>query len=127
MRRPAGVLIAAVFLGLMALWKSAWYVGLAWQLYTVAVFVAFLVPHVWKRFAAYQQELMTRWTYPAGTASASLSMANPSFFMKQGMFLGAIGGSLAQAGGLFAGGIACCNPECVPTTLSAKHDSRLRE
>ncbi len=79
--------------GLLKKWKPAWYVGLGWQVYTIAVFLAFLVPGVMSRFMAYQQELMSRWTYPPTTLNgAPIPAMNPAVFMKPGMALGAVAG-----------------------------------
>jgi hypothetical protein len=97
--QATGILLVLVALqlylgiGLLQKWKPAWFVGLGWQLYTVAIFAAFFVPGVWSRFAAYQQEMMTRWVYPTMTVgNTALPIANAEIYMRPGMILGAVGG-----------------------------------
>lgn len=79
--------------GLLKKWKPAWYVGLGWQVYTVAVFLSFLLPGEMNRFDAYQQELMSRWAYPpANLNGAPIPVMNPAAFMKPGMAFGVVAG-----------------------------------
>lgn len=69
-------------IGLLKKWKAAWYVGLLWQIYSIAVFAAFLVPGVWARFVAYDQELATHWIV---TGAAQTMMPNMRPFMVLGV------------------------------------------
>lgn len=64
----AGVVLAVLLaaqiymgVGLLRKWKTAWFVALAWQVYAIAYFMTLLLPGMAARFAAYQQEVMSRW------------------------------------------------------------------
>jgi hypothetical protein len=83
-------------IGLLKKWRAAWYAALAWQVYTVAVFVSFLLPGVWARFVAYQQELMGHWGFAVTTPDATMAIdARP--FMRIGMVIGGIVGAAIVA------------------------------
>jgi hypothetical protein len=47
--------------GLLKKWAAAWYLAMAWQVYIVVYFATLLLPGVFARFTAYQQELMGSW------------------------------------------------------------------
>lgn len=88
------VLIAlAIFigLGLLRKWKAAWYAAVAWQIYSLATMVSFLLPGVRARFASYQVETMERWGVPAiSTGGSGTALANGPF-----LALGVIVGLMA--------------------------------
>ena len=84
------VLFGAQFLlgvGLLRKWKAAWYLGIAWQVYTVAVFLSFLVPGVWMRFMAYEHELMKGWDVSTHSGNTPMVM-DMRPFLELGMVLG---------------------------------------
>lgn len=89
-----GVLLALVAVqvylavGLLRKWRPAWYVGMAWQIYAIAFFLTFLIPGVWARFMAYQQELMGRWGIAMNAGKQVLAM-DPRPFMALGLVMGA--------------------------------------
>jgi hypothetical protein len=92
---PATVLILVLFavqivmgVGLLRKWKGAWYLALAWQVYSVVFFLSFLLPGTLARFTAYQQELMGRWGVSMTSPNANV-FVNPMPFMMLGMVLGA--------------------------------------
>jgi hypothetical protein len=57
-------------IGLLRKWRFAWYLGLAWQAYALAYTLAFLIPGVWGRFIAYQQDMAGRWSVPGSPQMA---------------------------------------------------------
>ncbi len=82
------VLFGAQFVlgaGLLRKWKPAWYLGMAWQAYTVAVFLSFLVPAVRMRFMAYEHELMREWAVSNHSGNMAMDMGP---FVELGMILG---------------------------------------
>jgi hypothetical protein len=78
-------------IGLLKKWRAAWYAALAWQVYTVAVFVSFLVPGVWARLMAYEQEVQGRWGLAFTTPNAT-AVIDERPFMRIGMVIGGIVG-----------------------------------
>jgi hypothetical protein len=85
------VLVAAqVYLaaGLLRKWRPAWYAGMAWQVYTIVFFLTFLLPGVWARFMAYQQELMGRWGFTI-TGPNGTMFVDPRPFVAFGVVMGA--------------------------------------
>jgi hypothetical protein len=76
--------------GLLKKWRAAWYVALAWQVYTVAFFLAFLAPGIWAKFMAYEDEIMGRWGVTMATPNRTQMVAmNPRPFMAIGFVFGA--------------------------------------
>ena len=73
--------------GLLRKWKPAWYVALAWQVYSVAFLLTFLMPGMWARFSAYQQDLMGRWGVTAASPNGNY-FVDPRPFAEMGMVLG---------------------------------------
>lgn len=76
-------------IGLLRKWKPAWYLGMAWQVYVLVYFASFLLPGVWGRYMAYQQDLQGRWglsvTGPNGTG-----MVDQRPFQTMGLVAGII-------------------------------------
>ncbi len=89
-----GVLLAMVAVqvylavGLLRKWRAAWYVGMAWQIYTIVFFLTFLLPSVWARFMAYQEELMGRWGFTITGAGSTMFVA-PRPVVAFGLVMGA--------------------------------------
>jgi hypothetical protein len=78
--------------GLLRKWKAAWYVALAWQVYTVAVFLSFLLPGVWARLMAYEQEVQGRWGLAFTTSNTTVAIDQRPF-----MLMGAVVGGIFGA------------------------------
>ena len=76
-------------LGLLRKWRAAWYVALAWQVYTVAYFAAMALPGMPARFEAYQLEVMGRWHF---TTTTSYSTQMMTVNMHAGMAIGIVVG-----------------------------------
>jgi hypothetical protein len=74
-------------IGLLMKWKAAWYVGLAWQIYTVGYCLSFLIPGTWARFLAYQQDAAARWS---PTPPAPYPVINMSPFLTIGFIAGSV-------------------------------------
>jgi hypothetical protein len=51
-------------IGLLRKWKGAWYVALAWQVWTIVNMAAFFFPGTMARFIVYDQQVVTRWLPP---------------------------------------------------------------
>ena len=51
-------------IGLILKWKPAWYVALFWQIYAFAYTLTFLIPGMWGKFIAYQEQMAARWSPP---------------------------------------------------------------
>jgi hypothetical protein len=47
--------------GLLKKWTAAWYLAMAWQVYTVVCLASLVSPKVFAHFTAYQQELLGSW------------------------------------------------------------------
>lgn len=73
--------------GLLKKWRPAWYVAMAWQVYTVAYFLILLMPAVWARFMAYERELMGQWGVGAHAGNVAM-VIDPLPFMRIGMVAG---------------------------------------
>lgn len=58
------VLQLVLGIGLLRKWKFSWYLGLLWQIYVIGYALTFLIPGVWNRFIAYQENLASRWSSP---------------------------------------------------------------
>ena len=93
---PAMVVVLVLFavqfylgVGLLKKWKPAWYVALAWQVYTLVFFLTFFLPGVWTRFMAYQQEIQGSWLSRLNLPTAPPVM-DMRPFMAMGMALGAV-------------------------------------
>ncbi|MGB9030030.1 MAG: hypothetical protein WCC27_07925 [Acidobacteriaceae bacterium] len=78
-------------IGLLKKWRAAWYAALAWQVYTVAVFLSFLAPGMWARMMAYEQELQSHWGFAITTPDATMAM-DMRPFMRIGMVIGGVVG-----------------------------------
>jgi hypothetical protein len=61
---------------------------MAWQVYTIVFFLTFLLPGVWARFMAYQQELMGRWGFTI-TGPNGTMFVDPRPFVAFGVVMGA--------------------------------------
>lgn len=70
--------------GLLMKWKPGWYLGLAWQIYTIVYFLTFLLPGMWGRFTAYQQDMMGRWGFTV-TGPNVTTMVDPWPFIAMGL------------------------------------------
>jgi hypothetical protein len=76
-------------LGLLKKWTVAWYLAMAWQVYTVVCFASFLSPKVFAHFTAYQQELMGSWGVSVtGPNSTHMEVMNYRPFLLPGLVLG---------------------------------------
>ncbi|HTW48069.1 MAG TPA: hypothetical protein VMD92_08975 [Acidobacteriaceae bacterium] len=72
------VLWLVMAVGLIRKWKFAWYLGIAWQIYTLAFALSFLIPGMWSRFIAYEENLISRWSLP-GTAEMTSAIWHGPF------------------------------------------------
>ena len=86
-RAEVAVLVAMAVLwiymgiGLILKWKPAWYVALFWQIYSFAYTLTFLIPGMWGKFIAYQEQLAARWSPPDGGQQAMITSIYHGPFM----------------------------------------------
>lgn len=79
-------------IGLLRKWKAAWYVAVAWQVYSAFYLLTFLLPGVWRRFAVYQEQLAAQFSTLPGSAPPASLFEQRSFFVCAILFgLGIIG------------------------------------
>ncbi len=78
--------------GLLKKWRAAWYLGVVWQIYTIAFYLAFLVPGVWTRFMAYEQEVMGHWISGVSAPNVAVVMSSMGPLMRVSMAFGGIVG-----------------------------------
>lgn len=71
--------------GLLKKWKAAWYVAVLWEIYSIALFGSFLLPGVWGRLGAYENELTAQWTLTGPAETMTLNMKP---FMVMGTVVG---------------------------------------
>lgn len=60
------MLVVQVYLGigLIRKWKAAWYVAVLWQIYAFGYTLAFLLPGMWGKFIACEEQAAARWAPP---------------------------------------------------------------
>lgn len=80
---------AFVGVGLLRKWKAAWYAAMLWQAYSIAYFVAMLVPGTWRRFTAYQREIAGQWHLTV-TSPQATQMIDQGPFMMLAFGVGAV-------------------------------------
>lgn len=61
-----GIIELVMGIGLIRKWKAAWYVALFWQLYTIAYSLSMLIPGMWTRFIACEEQASAKFA-PAGS------------------------------------------------------------